>query len=107
VSARDRQGGRWLKTARERQPPCRKAPEGIRQFVVDDSGATAIEYALIASLIAVFIITAAQALGKNERGVCRSQKYAQVTTSSLTESAKRAGDEHFRLRRSYAAACEN
>jgi pilus assembly protein Flp/PilA len=34
-----------------------------KQFIVDDSGATAIEYALIASLIAVFIITAVSQVG--------------------------------------------
>jgi pilus assembly protein Flp/PilA len=32
-------------------------------FIVDESGATAIEYALIASLIAVFIIGSLQLLG--------------------------------------------
>ena len=35
----------------------------IRKFARDDSGATAIEYALISSLIAVFIIAALQSLG--------------------------------------------
>ena len=35
----------------------------IRNFVRNDSGATAIEYALIASLIAVVIITAVQLVG--------------------------------------------
>jgi pilus assembly protein Flp/PilA len=35
----------------------------IRNFVSDESGVTAIEYALIASLIAVFIIVAVQAVG--------------------------------------------
>jgi pilus assembly protein Flp/PilA len=35
----------------------------IRKFVADESGVTAIEYALIASLIAVFIITAVQTVG--------------------------------------------
>ena len=34
-----------------------------RHFLIDESGATAIEYALISSLIAVFIIAALQALG--------------------------------------------
>jgi pilus assembly protein Flp/PilA len=34
-----------------------------RLFIVDECGATAIEYALIASLIAVFIIGALQFLG--------------------------------------------
>jgi pilus assembly protein Flp/PilA len=35
----------------------------MKNFVENDSGATAIEYALIASLIAVFIITAVQTVG--------------------------------------------
>ncbi len=37
----------------------------IRQFVRDESGATAIEYGLIAALIAVVIITAVTAVGTN------------------------------------------
>jgi pilus assembly protein Flp/PilA len=35
----------------------------LKQFVADEDGVTAIEYALIASLIAVFIIVAVQYLG--------------------------------------------
>jgi pilus assembly protein Flp/PilA len=35
----------------------------IKNFVKDESGATAIEYGLIAALVAVAIITALQALG--------------------------------------------
>jgi pilus assembly protein Flp/PilA len=35
----------------------------VQNFLSDESGATAIEYALIASLIAVFIITALQYVG--------------------------------------------
>lgn len=35
----------------------------VSRFVKDESGATAIEYGLIAALIAVGIIVAAQALG--------------------------------------------
>ena len=35
----------------------------VRNFINDESGVTAIEYALIASLIAVFIIVAVQAVG--------------------------------------------
>ena len=35
----------------------------IRQFVRDESGATAIEYGLIVALIAVVIITAVTAVG--------------------------------------------
>ena len=37
--------------------------QSIKEFVGDESGVTAIEYALIASLIAVFIITAVTAVG--------------------------------------------
>jgi pilus assembly protein Flp/PilA len=37
----------------------------LRKFVADESGATAIEYGLIASLIAVGIIAGATALGGN------------------------------------------
>ena len=37
----------------------------IRQFVDDESGATAIEYGLIAALIAVVIITAVTTIGTN------------------------------------------
>ena len=35
----------------------------VRNFLSDESGVTAIEYALIASLIAVFIIAAVQLVG--------------------------------------------
>jgi pilus assembly protein Flp/PilA len=35
----------------------------IRTLFLDDSGATAIEYALIASLIAIVIVTALQLVG--------------------------------------------
>jgi pilus assembly protein Flp/PilA len=37
--------------------------KAAQKFFRDESGATAIEYALIASLIAVFIITAVQTVG--------------------------------------------
>lgn len=37
----------------------------VRKFISDESGVTAIEYALIASLIAVFIIVAVQLVGTN------------------------------------------
>jgi pilus assembly protein Flp/PilA len=37
----------------------------ITRFVKDQSGATAIEYGLIASLIAVAVITAVTAVGNN------------------------------------------
>ena len=35
----------------------------VRTFLSDESGVTAIEYALIASLIALFIIVAVQSVG--------------------------------------------
>lgn len=37
--------------------------KSLKSFVANESGATAIEYALIASLIAVFLIGALSALG--------------------------------------------
>ena len=37
--------------------------KAIKSFVANESGATAIEYALIASLIVVFIIAALSSLG--------------------------------------------
>jgi pilus assembly protein Flp/PilA len=37
--------------------------KSVKQLAADQSGVTAIEYALIASLIAVFIITAVQTVG--------------------------------------------
>jgi pilus assembly protein Flp/PilA len=40
----------------------------ISKFVSDESGATAIEYGLIAALIAVVIISAVTALGTNIKG---------------------------------------
>ena len=39
----------------------------IKNFVKDESGATAIEYGLIAALVAVAIITALTALGEELR----------------------------------------
>ncbi|HTI68155.1 MAG TPA: Flp family type IVb pilin [Caulobacteraceae bacterium] len=40
----------------------------IKRFISNDSGATAIEYGLIAALIAVVIITAVTGLGTNLSG---------------------------------------
>lgn len=45
----------------------------LKIFAADEFGATAIEYALIASLIAVFIIGALSALGTN-----LSSEFAEV-----------------------------
>jgi pilus assembly protein Flp/PilA len=43
--------------------PRRLNMTNLARFLENESGATAIEYALIASLIAVFIITAVQTVG--------------------------------------------
>ncbi|HYC67167.1 Flp family type IVb pilin [Brevundimonas sp.] len=48
----------------------------ISQFMSDESGATAIEYGLIAALIAVVIIAAVTALGTNI-----STKFGEVATA--------------------------
>ncbi|OYX36788.1 MAG: fimbrial protein [Caulobacterales bacterium 32-69-10] len=40
----------------------------VTRFVKDESGATAIEYGLIAALIAVVVITAVTTLGTNLKG---------------------------------------
>jgi len=40
----------------------------IRRFVNDESGVTAIEYGLIAGLVAVVIITAVQTIGTDLKG---------------------------------------
>ena len=44
----------------------------IRAFFIDESGATAIEYGLIAALIAVVIITAVTTVGTNLTGTFNS-----------------------------------
>lgn len=49
---------------------CEKCPENSwKHFVNDERGATAIEYALIASLLAVAILTAVLALGDGTSGM--------------------------------------
>jgi pilus assembly protein Flp/PilA len=48
----------------------------LRRFVADDSGATAIEYGLIAALIAVVIITGLTAVGTS-----LNTKLASIATS--------------------------
>ena len=41
----------------------------VKRLGLDPSGATSIEYALIASLIAVFIVTAVEAVGVKLTGI--------------------------------------
>lgn len=48
----------------------------VRRFLRDESGATAIEYAIIASGIAVAIATTIVSLGSNVKGL-----YSSVATS--------------------------
>ena len=43
-------------------------PNAIHRFIDDQSGATAIEYGLIAALIAVVVITAVTTVGENLKG---------------------------------------
>ena len=43
-------------------------PKFMSRFVRDESGATAIEYGLIAALVAVVLVTALGALGTNLSG---------------------------------------
>ena len=47
-----------------------------KKFLKDESGATAIEYGLIAALVAVAIVTALTTLGSNLQGI-----FGQVNTS--------------------------
>ncbi|RYE32108.1 MAG: Flp family type IVb pilin [Hyphomicrobiales bacterium] len=53
------------------------------RFVKDESGATAIEYGLIAALIAVGIITAATTLGTN-----LSTLFTSIGTKLSTQAGK-------------------
>jgi pilus assembly protein Flp/PilA len=48
----------------------------MTKFLADQSGATAIEYALIAAGVSVVIMTAVQSIGTTMNG-----KYASVSTS--------------------------
>ncbi len=57
----------------------------ISQFINDESGATAIEYGLIAALIAVVIISAVTALGTTIK-----TKFEAVT-AGMTGAAPAAG----------------
>jgi pilus assembly protein Flp/PilA len=55
----------------------------VARFLKDESGATAIEYGLIAALIAVGIIAAATTLGGNLSGL-----FTGIATRLGTETAK-------------------
>ncbi len=51
----------------------------LNRFVKDDSGATAIEYGLIAALIAVVIISALRTIGSN-----LNTAFVQIGTNLVT-----------------------
>jgi pilus assembly protein Flp/PilA len=53
----------------------------MSRFVKDESGATAVEYGLIAALIAVVIITTVKLVGTNLDAVFAKVAAALVTTS--------------------------
>jgi pilus assembly protein Flp/PilA len=55
---------------------------GIQRFVNDEEGVTAIEYALIASLIAVVIIVAVTGTGTNVKAV-----FTKVCTALANNNA--------------------
>jgi pilus assembly protein Flp/PilA len=54
----------------------------LRVLAQDESGATAIEYGLIAALIAVAAITAMQSLGNNLQGTFNAVSNNMSTTSA-------------------------
>lgn len=55
-------------------------PAHVTRFVRDESGATAIEYGLIAALIAVVMISALRTIGSNLKTVFTSVGSALVVT---------------------------
>ena len=54
----------------------------LKQFVADESGATAIEYALIAALVAMALIASVTALGASLKSIFTSVATALNTVSS-------------------------
>ena len=69
----------------------------ITNFAADKSGVTAIEYALIASLIAVFIIVAVQKVERpGQHCVQRCEHQAQVRLAGLRASRPRLVDAKHR-----------
>jgi pilus assembly protein Flp/PilA len=57
-----------------------KKMERIKNFFKDESGASAVEYGLLVSLISVVIILAVTALGNNLKAVFTNTSDALVTT---------------------------
>jgi len=71
----------------------------VQNFLGDESGVTAIEYALIASLIAVFIVARARQPANSCQGECRRLIGGRAGDEAL--SGRLAGEtrSHSRLRR--------
>ncbi|ODT67275.1 MAG: pilus assembly protein PilA [Nitrosomonadales bacterium SCN 54-20] len=55
--------------------------QGVKQFLNDEEGVTAIEYGLIAALIAVVIIGSVEAVGTQLQGVFNAVKAALTPAS--------------------------
>lgn len=58
------------------QPPPRR-PLGARRFAADDTGATAVEYGLMAALIALTIFGALSSVGQG----IKTTLYGQIVTA--------------------------
>jgi pilus assembly protein Flp/PilA len=56
----------------------------VRKMIKDNKGATAIEYGLIAALIAVAAITAMQGLGNNLKNTFNTAANKMATSSTTT-----------------------
>ncbi len=56
----------------------------VRKMIKDNKGATAIEYGLIAALIAVAAITAMQGLGNNLKNTFNTAANKMATSSPVT-----------------------
>jgi pilus assembly protein Flp/PilA len=60
----------------------------MKKFLSDDRGATALEYGLIASLVAVAIIAGVRTLGKNLNNTFNTVSSA-IASSGTTTTTKR------------------
>lgn len=65
--------------------------ERLKQFITDEEGVTAIEYGLIAALIAVVIIGAVTTVGNNLNTVFETIGNALAGTSSTTTTTSTTG----------------
>ena len=63
----------------------------VTRFMQDESGATAIEYGLIASLISITIIAAANAIGGTVRGKFEAAAACMSMTAAQAAADARCG----------------